>query len=87
MLIAKGVISLHAAPVLIEYALVRMASTAYENVKRRLYHDVDRSKYDLLPFVVETCGGVGEAARNFCKELRRRRAEKIFGEHTFSQTS
>ena len=48
-------------------------ATAYENVKRQLYHDVDSSKYELSPFVIETCGGVGEAARNFCKELQRRR--------------
>ena len=29
-----------------------------------------------LPFVVETCGGLGDAARTFCKELQKRRASK-----------
>ena len=56
------------------------SATAYETVKRNTYPDLDFTIYDFLPFVVETCGGVGDAARSFCKELRRRRAEKIFGE-------
>ena len=33
-----------------------------------------------MPFVVETCRGVGEAARSFCQGLRRIRAKKIFVE-------
>ena len=56
------------------------AATDYEKEKRRIYWDLDGTKYDLLPFIVETCGGVGKAARRFCKELRRRRAEKIYGD-------
>ena len=55
-------------------------ATAYETVKRNIYPDLDYTIYDFVPFVVETCGGIGDAARSFCKELRRRRAEKIFGE-------
>ena len=57
-------------------------ATAYENVKRQLYSDLDASQYEFVPFVLETCGGVGEAARSFCRELRKRRAEKIYGNIT-----
>ena len=55
-------------------------ASAYENVKRQHYADLDDTKYELLPFIVETCGGIGKAARRFCKELRRRRSEKVYGE-------
>ena len=33
------------------------------------YKDIDRSKYIFIPFVVETCGGMGAAAEALCKEL------------------
>ena len=41
----------------------------YEKHKKRHYKDIDRSKYIFIPFVVETCGGMGAAAEAFCKEL------------------
>ena len=56
------------------------AATDYEKEKRRIYSNLDDNKYDLLPFIVETCGGVSKAARKFCKELRRRRAKNIYGD-------
>ena len=51
-------------------------ATAYEKTKVSKYHDLDHDRYEYLPFVVETCGGLGDAARTFCKELQKRRASK-----------
>ena len=45
------------------------AAVEYEIHKRRHYRDIDRSKYIFIPFVVETCGGMGAAAEALCKEL------------------
>ena len=49
------------------------AATAYAKIKEKLYSDLDFSKYELLPFIIETSGGLGKAAHGFCKELKRRR--------------
>ena len=49
------------------------AATAYEKIKEREYRDLDFSKYELLPFIIEASGGLGKAAHGFCQELKRRR--------------
>ena len=49
------------------------AATAYEKIKERIYRDLDFSKYEFLPFIIEASGGLGKAAHGFCKELKRRR--------------
>ena len=41
---------------------------------------IDFSCYDFLPFVVESCGGVGQAALRFCKQLQERREAKEYWE-------
>ena len=50
-------------------------ATAYQQTKVDKYRDLDFDRYEYLPFVVETCG-VGDAAKAFCKELRKRRVSK-----------
>ena len=52
------------------------AAVEYEMHKKRNYKDTDRSKYIFIPFVVETCGGMGAAAEAFCKELASRWQKK-----------
>ena len=52
---------------------VGAAATAYEKVKERTYSDLDFSKYELIPFIIEATGGLGRAAHGFCKELKSRR--------------
>ena len=52
---------------------VGAAATAYEQVKKDTYSDLDFTKYDFLPFIIEASGGMGKAAHGFCKELKRRR--------------
>ena len=52
---------------------VGAAATAYEKTKERTYRDIDFDKYEFLPFIVETTGGLGKAAHGFCKELKSRR--------------
>ena len=52
---------------------VGAAATAYEKTKERTYSDLDFTKYEFLPFIVETTGAMGKAAHGFCKELKRRR--------------
>ena len=42
-------------------------------MKEKMYSDLDFTKYEFLPFIVETSGGMSKAAHGFCKELRRRR--------------
>ena len=49
------------------------AATAYEKVKEDKYSDLDFTKYELLPFIMEATGGMGRAAEGFCKELKSRR--------------
>ena len=49
------------------------AATAYVKIKEKTYRDLDFTKYELLPFIVETSGGMGKAAHGFCKELKRLR--------------
>ena len=46
-------------------------ATAYQATKVSKYYDLNFDRYEYLPFVVETCGGIGDAAKSFCKELRR----------------
>ena len=48
------------------------AATAYGRTKERTYRDLDQTKYDFIPFIVETTGGFNEAAIGFCKEIRKR---------------
>ena len=49
------------------------AATAYCRRKERLYQDLDPSKYDFLPFIIETTGGLSKGAYGFCKEIKKRR--------------
>ena len=49
------------------------AATAYCKVKERIYHDLDRTKYELLPFIMETTGALSKSAFGFCKQLKKRR--------------
>ena len=52
------------------------AATAYEDRKRAKYEDLDTSKYDFLPFVLETSGGFGEEALEFVRKLQRTKNAK-----------
>ena len=45
------------------------AATAYCKIKERLYHDLDMTKYELLPFIMETTGALSNSAYGFCKQL------------------
>ena len=54
------------------------AATAYESIKINTYPDIDFSIYDFVPFIIESCGGVGKAALKFCKELDQRREAKEY---------
>ena len=47
------------------------AAAAYGNNKERKYHDLDRNRYEFLPFIMETTGGLSEAAVGFCKEIKK----------------
>ena len=49
------------------------AATAYGRGKVSLYHDLNFSKYEFLPFIIETTGGWSSAAYGFCEEIRRLR--------------
>ena len=46
------------------------AATAYGRRKERMYHDLNFSKYEFLPFIIETTGGWSSAAYGFCEEIR-----------------
>ena len=48
---------------------VGRAATAYETVKKNNYPVIDISVWYFLPFIVESCGDIGEAALGFSKEL------------------
>ena len=52
---------------------VGAAASKYEKEKEKTYSDLDFTKYDFLPFIVEAAGGFGKAAHGFCKELKSRR--------------
>ena len=52
---------------------VGAAATTYEQVKERTYSDLDFTKYDFLPFIIEASGGMGKAAHGFCMELKSKR--------------
>ena len=56
-------------------------ATAYEKHKLNSYPEIDYSSYDFVPFIVESCGGVGQAALTFCKELEKRREAKEYWEN------
>ena len=47
------------------------AAEAYGIKKERTYHDLDFTKYDFLPFIMETTGGLSTAAYGFCKEIKK----------------
>ncbi len=49
------------------------AATALETVKRQKYADIDKGKYMILPFVVETTGAFGDAAKSLCHQFNERR--------------
>ena len=49
------------------------AATADGRKKVSLYHDLNFSKYEFLPFIIETTGGWSSAAYGFCEEIRRLR--------------
>ena len=52
------------------------AAEDYETHKKKRYRDLDRSIYMFVPFVIETCGGIGNAAMAFCVELTERWKKK-----------
>ena len=54
------------------------AATAYEKVKVDTYPDLDFTKYEFLPFIIEATGGMGKEAHGFCKELKSRRESLSF---------
>ena len=53
-------------------------ATAYEKVKNNAYADIDSTMYDFVPFIIESCGGVGQAALCLCKELEDQREAKEY---------
>ena len=54
------------------------SATAYESHKINTYKEIDSSIYDFVPFIIETCGGVGRAALRLCKELEDRLEAKEY---------
>ena len=48
------------------------AAAAYGGIKKGKYHDLDFDKYEFLPFIMETTGGLSKAAHGFCKEIQKR---------------
>ena len=54
------------------------AATAYGGGKVRLYHDLDLNKYEFLPFIMETTGGLNKDAKDFCKKIRERQQGSIY---------
>ena len=50
------------------------SATAYENHKLRAYSEIESSSYVFVPFVLETCGGVGwrRDGRRLCEKLQDR---------------
>ena len=62
------------------------AATEYESIKRTTYSDIDPSKYEFIPFVIESSGGVGQAALSFCKELEDRREAKEYWKNITERT-
>ena len=54
------------------------AGTAYENTKINDYPEIDYSIYDFVPFIIESCGGVGQAALRLCKEFEDRLEAKEY---------
>ena len=53
-------------------------ATEYENIKRNAYSDIDSSRYEFIPFIIESCGGIGQAAFGLCKEIESRREAKAY---------
>ena len=43
------------------------SATAYESIKIKEYPDIDFSSYEFVPFIIESCGGVGQAALTVMK--------------------
>ena len=54
------------------------SATAYESVKRNNYPDIDFAVYDFVPFIIESCGGIGQAALSLRKELEDQREAKEY---------
>ena len=54
---------------------VGSAARTHEETKRRTYRDIDFDKYEFLPFVIETCGGMGSAESKLCAILVKLRRE------------
>ena len=52
---------------------VGAAATEYAKMKVKTYSDLDLTKYEFLPFIIETSGGMSKTAHGFCKELKSRR--------------
>ena len=48
------------------------AATAYGSGKEKTYWDLDFNKYEFLPFIVETTGGLSKEAWSFCREIKKR---------------
>ena len=49
------------------------AATAYCQIKESLYHDLDLTQYEFLPFIMESTGGLSKAAYDLCKQFKKRR--------------
>ena len=46
------------------------AATAYCKKKERTYQDLDLNKYEFLPFIMESTGGLSKTAYDFCKQIK-----------------
>ena len=53
------------------------AATAYEEKKRQKYADLEESRYDFSPFIIEVTGGFGDAAKALCSKLVDKRNDKL----------
>ena len=40
--------------------------------RKRLYNDLNQNKYQFLPFIIETTGGLNKAAYDFCEDIKSR---------------
>ena len=54
------------------------SATAYESIKINEYPEIDYSCYDFVPFIIESCGGVGQAASRLCKKFEDRLEAKEY---------
>ena len=55
---------------------VGWAATCYEKRKWDRYPDIDHTKYEFMPFILETHGGASKVATEFCKKLEKIRLSR-----------